>query len=249
MLSLRRSIQRLLVAIPLVKSVVLPLLLMGNLLACPAHAAAEEPLPAPCIERVCVGAGLGSLLTLPWLQVNLPGPSTARMRGQRRIARALRGDAGAVNMVLTYWPWRWFNAPALQALASLSAVCEDMGYSWRPRSMLKGPAGSRLVVAFEPVPSAGPRQVFQVATITVQFAKDADAVQASRLRQELRERFEHYPSHPTEDKPAARWQPGREGQPSLTLYAPLLAPDQGGGLYLQPACKPEPVASATPGSS
>ncbi|MDZ5459531.1 hypothetical protein [Azohydromonas lata] len=225
----------------------MPLLLMGSLLSCPAHAAAQSPsLPAPCIGRVCVGADLQSLLALPWLEVKLPAPSATPMRGQRRIARALRGDARAVETALAYWPWRWFNAPALQALASLDAVCEDMGYSWRPRSMLKGPAGSKLVVAFEPVASAGAHQHFEVATITLQFPKGADAAQLGRLRQELSDRFGRYPNYPDKDSPAVRWLPDDRGPSSIRLYAPLHSPhQQSSRLHLQPGCRPAPVASET----
>lgn len=227
-----------------VRRLFLPLVLSGLVTGMPALAAeADAPaLPMPCVGPVCVNAALQSLLDLPWKAVARPRAQGAQqVKLQDRMAQSLRGDPAAVDTVLAHWPGRWFGAPALRALASLDAVCEDMGVWWRPHAALDGPAGSRLLVAFEPVPSPRTGQQFRVATVSVQFPQDADPAAAEQLRQELRGRLEGYPSYPGEAQPAARWQAGAEGRIALELFAPLQSP---GELNLQPACRRAAVASA-----
>ncbi|WP_157265327.1 hypothetical protein [Azohydromonas aeria] len=225
----------------------LPFLLSGllaGLTALPARAAEADAasLPMPCVGPVCVNAGLQSLLDLPWKAVAQPrAEGVQQVKLQDRMAQALRGDAAAVQTVLAHWPGRWFGAPALRALASLDAVCEDMGVWWRPHAALDGPGGSRLLVAFEPVPSPRGRQQFRVANVSVQFPQEADPSQAEALRQELRARLEGYPSYPGEAQPAARWQAGAQGRGALELFAPLQAL---GELHLQPACRRAAVAAS-----
>lgn len=221
---------------------VLPSLLLGGLLACSAQAGTEvAAMPMPCIGPVCVGAELRSMLELPWLQVKPPASDAARTRGQRRLAAALRGQPQDIDTVLAYWPRRWFNGPALRALASLRAVCVDTGYSWRPRAMLTGPADSRLTVAFEPVASLDARQRFRVATISVQFPKNADAAQADRALGEMRGRYAAYPTYPTNDQPAVLWRRDAAGQAAIRLFAPLrVQPQPLAALGQQPPCREQP---------
>lgn len=238
--------------------VVLPFLLLGGLLASSARAGTEDAiLPMPCIGPVCVGAELRSMLQLPWLEVKPPASDAGRTRGQRRVAAALRGQPQDIDTVLAYWPQRWFNGTALRALSSLGAVCVDMGYSWRPRAMLKGPGDSRLTVAFEPVASLDARQRFRVATVSVRFPKEADAAQADRARDEMRSRYAAYPSYPTSGQPAVLWRRDASGQASIRLFAPLQVPEQPlAALHEQPSCRARPVdsparpesADATPGT-
>ncbi|WP_156901458.1 hypothetical protein [Azohydromonas australica] len=225
--------------------VVLPSLLLGGLLAFSAQARTEDAaMPMPCIGPVCVGAKLQSMLELPWLEVKPPASDAGRTRGQRRVAAALRGQPQDIDTVLAYWPQRWFNGPALRALASLRAVCVDMGYSWRPRAMLKGPGDSRLTVAFEPVASLDARQHFRVATISVRFPKEADAAQVDRASDEIRGRYAAYPSYPTNDQPAVLWRRDVSGQTSIRLFAPLKVPEQPlPALREQPPCRAQPVDS------
>jgi hypothetical protein len=130
-------------------------------------------------------------------------------------------------------------------------VCEDMGYSWRPRAMLKGPGDSRLTVAFEPVASLDTRQRFRVATVSVRFPKNADAAQVDRARDEIRGRYADYPSYPTNDLPAVLWRHDASGRVSARLFAPLQVPQQPlATLREQPSCRAQPVdASATPASA
>ena len=167
------------------------------------------------------------------------------------MAAALRGQPQGIDTVLAYWPQRWFNGPALRALSSLHAVCEDMGYSWRPRAMLKGPGDSRLTVAFEPVASLDARQRFRVATVSVRFPKNADAAQIDSARDAIRGRYADYPSYPRNDRPAVLWRRDASGQVSARLFAPLQVPQQPlATLREQPACRAQPVgASATPASA
>ncbi len=222
--------------------VVLPSLFLGGLFAFSAQAGAEDAaMPMPCIGPVCVGAELESMLDLPWLEVKPPASDAARTRGQRRLAGALRGQPRDIDTVLAYWPQRWFNGPALRALASLRAVCVDTGYSWRPRAMLKGPAGSQLTVAFEPVASVGARQRFRAATISVRIPKNADAAQAERAVDEVRGRYAAYPTYPTNDQPAVLWRRDAAGQASIRLFAPLQAQEQPtSALGQQPPCREQP---------
>ncbi|WP_298233183.1 hypothetical protein [uncultured Azohydromonas sp.] len=231
--------------------VVLPSLLLGSLLAFSAQAGTEEAaMPMPCIGPVCVGAELQSMLELPWLEVKPPAGDAGRTRGQRRMAGALRGQPRDMATVLAYWPQRWFNGPALRALSSLHAVCEDMGYSWRPRAMLKGPGGSRLTVAFEPVPSLSARQHFRVATVSVRFPKNADAAQIERARDEIRGRYAAYPTYPTNDLPAVLWRLDASGQASARLFAPLRVAEQSvAALREQPSCRAQPVDSPVSSAS
>lgn len=232
--------------------VVLPFLLLGGLLAFSARAGNEDAtLPMPCIGPVCVGAELRSMLELPWLEVKPPASDAGRTRGQRRVAAALRGQPQDIDTVLAYWPQRWFNGPALRSLSSLRAVCEDMGYSWRPRAMLKGPGDSRLTVAFEPVASLDARQRFRVATVSVRFPKDADAAQVERARDDMRARYANYPAYPTDDQPAVLWRRDATGLASIRLFAPLQIPEQPlAALREQPPCKAQPVDSlAKPASA
>lgn len=213
-------------------------LFLGLVISTTVQAAADErPAPVPCIGSVCVNADLRSLLELPWLQVASPAAAPARIRGQRRMARAVRGEPKAVEAVLARWPGRWFDGAGLKALATLDAVCEDLGYWWRPRALLPAADGARMVVAFEPVPSGERPQRFRVATVTLQWPQDASRDEAAQWQAEFRHRYAGYASYPTGERPAVRWQPRGADGPSLKLFAPL---DAGSGsamaLRTQPAC-------------
>lgn len=171
----------------------------------------------PCLAGVCVGDDLQTLLALPWQPVVLPQrPGPQRALG--RMADALRGQPQAVEQVLHYWPFRWFDEEGLRALASLDAVCDDLGVWWRPRAALMQPNGHQVVVTFEPVASEGAQrpQRFRVATVSMRLAADA-----AQDAQQLRPQYDDFPRYPTSDEPGVRWLTDGQGRVSLTLFAPL----------------------------
>jgi len=171
----------------------------------------------PCLHGVCVGDELRSLLALAWQRAvvsNSAGPAASLAA---RIGGSLRGHPAIVETVLRYWPGRWFDGPALQALAALDAVCEDIGVWWRPRASFTAAHGQSIVATFEAVPSSGAgAQPFRVATLSLRLPGDA-----VELREELSARYAGYPTYPTDDEPGVRWLTDAQGNLSVKLFAPI----------------------------
>ncbi|MDB5827531.1 MAG: hypothetical protein JWQ73_1751 [Variovorax sp.] len=187
----------------------------------PGADANAAPVTMPCIGGLCVADALHSLLDLPWQPVAAPRPSRTPLPAMDRITHSLRGDAAVVSTVLRYWPSRWFDGPALKALDSIDALCEDVGVWWRPRARLVRKDRPNLLVTFEPVLSATGAQAFRIATIFMQLPNAVQQPDASSRRAELEARFQGFPTYPTDDTPGVRWLTDAKGAVSLKLFAPV----------------------------
>jgi len=187
----------------------------------------------PCVEEVCVGDDVLELAHVAWQPAVNPtnGQPLSESRTSRmytdRLKIILRADDAAIEAVAPYWYLRRFDAEGFRVLASIRAVCEDLGVSGRLRATYMDRQGRATEVHFEPVPSDDAKsQRFLVAAIRSYVGGDTDASRLKRIGAELVAPYQGFNTFGSPNKPAAAWVPHARRGPNLTLLAPTGDPHE-----------------------